>query len=108
MDEDRGPVLVTIEYQIDPEKRQAFLTALFRYSHERRRDGAYEWKVFEDPAKDGRFVEVFLTESWLEHLRHHARVTNTDRAHEQALQRYVTEGAPITTHFIQIHQGDLQ
>jgi MFS family permease len=106
--EDRGPVLVTVEYHIDPANRRPFLTALFRYSHERRRDGAYEWKVFEDPAADGRFVEIFLTDSWLEHLRHHARVTKSDRAHEEALQRYLAGGTLVTTHFIQVHQGDLQ
>ena len=100
---DRGPVLVTIEYRTDPKHRGQFLHALFRLSSERRRDGAYDWKVFEDPAVTGRFVEVFLTESWLEHLHHHARITKTDRISEEALRLCVQGEAPKTTHLIQVH-----
>jgi hypothetical protein len=37
---DRGPVLVTVEYQIDPAERHAFLASLNKLAHERRRDGA--------------------------------------------------------------------
>src|SRR5450631_3584003 len=35
---DRGPVLVTIEYRIDPKRRDEFLRALAEYSDARRRD----------------------------------------------------------------------
>jgi hypothetical protein len=59
IEDDRGPVLVTIEYRIDPAKRRAFLAALNRLGHERRRDGAYRWGVFEDAAYKARFVEMF-------------------------------------------------
>jgi MFS family permease len=103
VDGDRGPVLVTVEYRVDAEYRVRFLEALFRMSRERRRDGAYSWKVFEDPAVDGRFVEVFLTESWGEHLRHHSRVTKTDRVLEDAVRWCIKGNAPITTHLIQVH-----
>jgi MFS family permease len=100
---DRGPVLVTIEYQVDAENRARFLEALFSVSRERRRDGAYSWRLFEDPAVDGRFVEAFLTESWREHLRHHSRITRTDRLQEEALRWCVKGDAPVITHLIQVH-----
>lgn len=99
---DRGPVLVTVEYRIDPNHRAAFLHALARYSHERKRDGAFDWYVFEDPAVEGKFVETFMTDSWLEHLHQHARVTRTDRVLEQAVQRYQLGDAPKTTHLIAV------
>jgi len=97
---DRGPVLVTIEYRIDPKSRDAFLDALGQQSRERRRDGAYDWGVFEDPADDGRFVETFLTDSWLEHLRLHQRVTKADRIAEQAVRRFQIGAGPKTTHLV--------
>jgi MFS family permease len=97
---DRGPVLVTIEYHIDPKYREPFLKALSRSARERRRDGAYDWGIFEDPAQDGRFIETFLTDSWLEHLRHHQRVTKADRIMEQAVRRFQIGGAPKATHWI--------
>jgi len=103
---DRGPVLVTIEYRTNAKNRGQFLQALFRLSRERRRDGAYDWKVFEDPTVAGRFVEIFLTDSWLEHLHHHARVTKTDRISEEALRLCVQGDPPKTTHLIQVHRPD--
>jgi Transmembrane secretion effector len=100
IEQDRGPVLVTVEYQIDPAKRAPFLAALDRLGQERRRDGAYAWGVFEDAADPARFVETFLVESWLEHLRQHERVTKADRALQVQVQRFQLDGTPKVTHMI--------
>jgi predicted MFS family arabinose efflux permease len=99
-EQDRGPVLVTVEYRIDPTQRKPFLAALDRLGHERRRDGAYRWGVFEDAADPARFVETFLIESWLEHLRQHERVTNADRVLQTQVRRFNLEGEPKVTHMI--------
>jgi predicted MFS family arabinose efflux permease len=101
---DRGPVLVTVEYRIDPKNRNAFLKALGENSRERRRDGAYDWGIFEDPADEGRFIETFLTDSWLEHLRLHQRVTKADQISEQAVRRFQIGAGPKTTHLISAQQ----
>ncbi|MEM7212718.1 MAG: MFS transporter, partial [Pseudomonadota bacterium] len=76
---DRGPVMVTVEYRINPETASAFVTAMDELKAERRRDGAYSWGLFEDVAEPGRYVEYFTEESWLDHLRHHERVSEADR-----------------------------
>jgi predicted MFS family arabinose efflux permease len=98
--EDRGPVLVTVEYRIDPADRAPFLAALHELARERRRDGAYAWRVFEDAAIEGRMLETFLSESWLEHLRQHQRVTNADRVVQEVVQRFHTKGTPLVSHLI--------
>ena len=98
--QDRGPVLVTVEYRIDPAKRRPFLAALDHLGHERRRDGAYRWGIYEDAADPARFVETFLAESWLEHMRQHQRVTNADRVLETQVLRFQLEGEPKVTHMI--------
>ena len=100
IEQDRGPVLVTVEYQIRPQDREAFLDALARLEHGRRRDGAYAWGVFEDAAKEGRILETFLVESWMEHLRQHERVTNADRLVQEAVHQFNLAGPPKVTHFI--------
>jgi quinol monooxygenase YgiN len=100
IEQDRGPVLVTVEYRISPQDREAFLLALEKVGSERRRDGAYRWGVYEDTAEQGRFVETFVVASWIEHLRQHERVTNADRLQEEVVLRFHLAGEPKVTHFI--------
>lgn len=88
---DRGPVMVQVEYVVDPVRRQEFGKAIERLSHMRRRDGAYLWGVYEDAAEPGRIVEWFLVESWVEHLRQHRRVS--------------VAGADLQREVIAFHQG---
>jgi predicted MFS family arabinose efflux permease len=97
---DRGPVLVTVEYRIDPKKRDAFLVAVADLGRQRRRDGAYAWDVFEDAADSERFLETFMMASWLEHLRQHQRVTNADRVVQDAIREFGAATEPKVTHFI--------
>ncbi len=54
------------------EEPEAVSACACQHARERRRDGAYDWGIFEDPAEEGRFIETFLTDSWLEHLRQHS------------------------------------
>ena len=97
---DRGPVLVTIEYTVTRNDREAFLAAVTRLAGERRRDGAYDWGIYEDVTKEGVFVETFHVDSWLEHLRQHHRVTNADRVLQDAVQRFRPEGVPVVRHLV--------
>jgi MFS family permease len=99
-DADSGPVLVTIEYRVAPERRDAFLAAIGSLGQERRRDGAYSWDVFEDAAQHGRFLETFRVASWLEHLRQHQRVTDADRVVQDAIRKFGVATEPKVTHFI--------
>jgi hypothetical protein len=99
---DRGPVLVMVTYQIEPRNRQPFLEALEMAGRERRRDGAYDWRIFEDPSEKGRFVETFLSDSWVDHLRQHERVTKADQALEEAARRFQIGEGPVTTHLIAV------
>jgi MFS family permease len=99
VDADAGPVLVSIEYRIDPKNRVAFLAALTRLARTRRRDGAYSWGVFEDTAHQGRMLETYLVDSWLEHLRQHERTTRADRVLEDRVRAFTHE-PPRITHYI--------
>ena len=105
VDGDAGPVMVTVEYRIAAKDREEFLCALENLAHERKRDGAYDWGAFEDTADEGRFVETFFLDSWLEHLRQHRRVTKADRALEQAVRAHLRH-PPIVTHYIAARAGE--
>lgn len=101
---ERGPVLVTVEYLIKSDDRDGFLEAIAKLSRERRRDGAFEWDLFEDTAQDGRFVETFLLDSWIEHLRQHERVTHADQTVQETVNGFQTEGIPKVTHLVAVER----
>jgi len=98
---DRGPVLVTVEYRIEPASAAAFVTAMDALEGERRRDGAHAWGLFEDTTEPGRYLEYFLVGSWLEHQRQHERVTRSD-ADLQAVAHafHVAPDRPVVRHFV--------
>jgi hypothetical protein len=89
MDPDAGPILVAVEYEVAPERETEFLKAIYKFERIRRRDGAYQWGIFQDLERPGRFVETFLTASWGEHLRQHERTTVADRALEEHVRNTV-------------------
>ena len=97
---ERRPVLVTVEYQTRPDDHGPFLAAITRLAEERRRDGAFAWDVFEDLAEPGRFVETFMLDSWSEHLRQHARVTQADRELQELVNRFQVSGDPKVSHLM--------
>lgn len=97
--DDEGPVLVTVEYQVPAGNRKAFLAALAAVARERKRDGAYAWGVYQDAAHKTRYLETFLLESWLEHVRQHHRVTKADRIAQERL-RVLTSSEPRVTHYV--------
>jgi MFS family permease len=104
VEDDVGPVLVTIDYRVDAPYRDAFIEALERLSRQRRRDGAYAWGLFESTTEPGRYVETFLVESWLEHLRQHERVTEADRLLQDEVRKLV-RAEPEVTHFVAAASG---
>ncbi|MTH77101.1 MFS transporter [Paracoccus aestuariivivens] len=75
---DRGPVLVTITYEVDSEETEAFLAAMTGLSGERYRDGAHDWGIYQDAASPRLWIEWFFLHSWAEHLRQHERHTKHD------------------------------
>lgn len=99
-DADPGPVLVTVEYVIAQERRDAFLSAVMELGRARRRDGAYAWDIFEDVSESGRFLETFMVASWLEHLRQHQRVTNADEVVQDAIRQFGAATNPKVTHLL--------
>ena len=54
---DRGPVLILIEYRVPADRSRGFLRAINALSVERRRDGAYGWGITEDTADPEGLVE---------------------------------------------------
>ena len=98
----QGPVLVTVEYAVIPLRTAEFVDGMNEYARMRRRDGAYRWGIFCDTEVTDRYLEIYLVNSWAEHLRQHERQTQADRELEQRLYSYVASG-PTVRHLIHTH-----
>lgn len=103
---DAGPVMVMIDYAVQPAHHDAFVQAMEAVGNERRRDGAFAWGLYEDASTSGRFVEAFLSESWIEHLRQHERVTRADQLLQDRAYRYLAR-PPIVTHLVSPNRHDV-
>lgn len=103
---DRGPVMVQIEYQVPVEQQAAFLHVLRRLSEGRRRDGAYLWGVAEDAADPEQIIEWFLVESWAEHMRQHHRVSKADaELQREAVAYHRGSSPPVVRHLLALKPG---
>lgn len=98
---DRGPVMVSVEYVIHVSDTRDFLDAMREMQRVRRRGGAFSWSVFQDMCDPTRHLEVFMIESWLDHLRQHERFTANDKAiQSRVLGFHRLKKLPEVTHMI--------
>ena len=101
VDADRGPVLVTVEYDVAPERAADFLEAVGSLAKARRRDGAWGWGIARDAAHPDLYLEHFFEDSWLAHMRHHERVTEDDRALQERVAAFHRGTvSPAVRHFL--------
>jgi len=75
---DEGPVMVTVEYLVDPAQAADFAAVMQLTRAARLRQGALSWGLFRDTSVPGRYVEHFIDESWVEHQRRLERFTAAD------------------------------
>ncbi len=98
---DSAPVLVTVQYKIDPLRLDEFRGEMEKMEAFRRRDGALEWGLFADPIAPGCYLEEFVVESWLSHERQHERLTVTDQLlHDRIWALHLGAEPPRVRHFI--------
>ncbi len=95
-----GPVMVTLEYRIEPVQRTEFVALMRQMRPLRRRNGANFWELFEDAEHPECFQETFMIESWLAYLRQCERETSADRALEQKVIDGF--GQPRVKHYVAI------
>lgn len=100
------PVLVAVEYDIDPARAAEFAAGMKELERIRRRDGALSWGLFRDPGANGKYREEFLVGSWVEHMRQHERLTVDDeQIQERIWALHQGPGLPRVTHYLAEEQG---
>lgn len=95
-----GPIMVTVEYEIDEEDAPAFREALEQLRVFRYQNGVVQWNFFVDIADPRIYREVYFEESWGAHLRHHERVTSFETQIATKVYAYHRgEGMPKVFHY---------
>ncbi len=98
---EEGPVMVTLEYQIDPARANAFADVMQRTRRARLRQGALSWGLFRDVAVPGRYVEYFVDENWVEHQRRLERFSAFDAGlREERLAFHLGPEPPVLRRYV--------
>ncbi|MGE0797423.1 MAG: MFS transporter [Lautropia sp.] len=98
---DAGPVMVTIEYLIDPQDEAAFVELMEDTRRARLRGGALSWGLMRDADDPSRHLEYFVHENWVEHQRRIERLTAADaRLRERRLAFHKGAQPPRMTRYV--------
>ncbi|MEX2367053.1 MAG: MFS transporter [Pseudohongiellaceae bacterium] len=101
IDPHQGPVMITIRYEVDDQNLAEFLRLMELLGKSRKRDGAFVWGIMQDTTVPGVYLEYYLIESWLDHLRQHERISRQDAAIQHQIRSLlVADTAPVITHYV--------
>jgi MFS family permease/quinol monooxygenase YgiN len=90
-----GQILVTIEYQVSPERADDFRALMLAEGRSSRlRNGALSWELLHDVNEPGRFVETIVDESWTDHLRRFDRFSTSDQTLRERRLAFHTGATP--------------
>ncbi|MCZ7676299.1 MAG: MFS transporter [Roseovarius sp.] len=73
-----GPVMVMVDYIIDPADVPEFLSAMSQRRRIRIRDGAQQWVLLRDLENPEQWSESYHVATWGEYVRHNERRTHAD------------------------------
>ncbi|MDB5968708.1 MAG: transporter [Hydrocarboniphaga sp.] len=74
-----GPIVIEIDYSVDPEQARQFYAAMLKLQHARLRNGAYDWSLSRDIANPALWTERYYCATWGDYLRQRERFTHSDR-----------------------------
>jgi len=74
-----GPVLLTVEFQLDRSRGSKFVDLMSEVRLIHLRSGAYNWQLFEDPSRHNTFRMEVMFPSWTQYLLQQDRMTKADR-----------------------------
>ncbi|MDO7836705.1 MFS transporter [Sphingobium sp. HBC34] len=87
-----GPVVIEVDYRVDPQRARQFYDAMLEVRHFRQRNGAYMWSLARDIADEQCWLERFSCPTWHDYLRQRERMTAGEQAIlERALDQTVDQ-----------------
>ena len=90
-----GPVVVELDYRVDPAQARAFYQAALNVQKMRERNGAYGWSISRDIADPQLWTERFHCPTWLDYLRQRSRPTQAERDLQDVLTGFNLGPGPV-------------
>ncbi|MEJ5976296.1 MFS transporter [Novosphingobium sp. PS1R-30] len=87
-----GPLVVEVEYDVDPEQAREFYDVMVRLQRARNRIGAFDWSISRDIANPAIWVERYHCPTWGDYLRMRDRYTQTEFELQELADSYNRTG----------------
>lgn len=90
-----GPVVIEVDYAVDPALARQFYDAMLKLQRARQRNGAFDWSLSRDIADPALWTERYLCPTWGDYLRLRSRFTHSDRALQEEATALVRGGSTM-------------
>lgn len=90
-----GPVVIEVDYEVDPALARQFYDAMLKLQRARQRNGAFDWSLSRDIADPAVWTERYLCPTWGDYLRLRSRFTHSDRALQENAHAFARNGASL-------------
>jgi predicted MFS family arabinose efflux permease len=90
-----GPIVVEIEYRVDPDKARLFYAVMQRVQLSRQRNGAYGWSIARDIADPELWTERYHCPTWHDYLRQRNRATENERVLQRRALKFHMGPEPV-------------
>jgi hypothetical protein len=90
-----GPVVIEMDYEIDPAHARPFYDAMQKLERMRKRNGAFDWSIARDIGDPAMWTERFLCPTWGDYLRLRSRFTHSDRALQDVASSFLKPGSRL-------------
>jgi predicted MFS family arabinose efflux permease len=83
-----GPMIIEIDYDVDPEKARKFYNVMQSLRRTRMRNGGFDWSIARDIANPSLWTERYHCPTWGDYLRMRDRYTHADRALQEEADQF--------------------
>ena len=87
-----GPVVIEIDYTVDPDRAREFYEAMRKVQRTRLRNGGFDWSICRDIADPTIWTERYHCPTWGDYLRMRDRYTQADSDVQETARAFSTLG----------------
>jgi len=73
-----GPVIVDVDYDVDPDKAREFYAVMLQLQRMRKRIGGFQWSISRDVSNPALWIESYHCPTWGDYLRMRSRYSQAD------------------------------